>query len=129
MLITKHKANFKQPKRRMVYLAGHSSLWMASVTQWGLQLWGCCTALLAAQDAFWPGLLSLAASAIMYAVAKVSPAPFVSTAVTCAQHDWQPIKYVMVMMMMTMTMMMIMMVMIFYKDCVETSTAMYPICH
>ena len=76
---------------------------MASKTQWGLQLWGCCTALLAAQDALCPGLLSLAASAIMYAVAKVSPAPFVSTAVTCAQHDWQPRKHIMMILMMVMT--------------------------
>ena len=105
----------------MVYLAGHSSLWMASVTQWGLQVWGCCTALLAAQDAFWPGLLSLAASAIMYAVAKVSPAPFVSTAVTCAQHDWQPRKHVMMMAIMMMLMMG------FSKDC--AGSRMCPICH
>ena len=87
---------------------------MASVTQWGLQLWGCCTALLAAQDAFCPGLLSLAASAIMYAVAKVSPAPFVSTAVTCVQHDWQHRKHVMMMAIMMMLMMG------FPKGCVGT---------
>ena len=73
------------------------------MTQCGLQLWGCCTALLAAQDAFCPGLLSLAANAIMYAVAKVSPAPFVSTAVTYAQHDWQPGKHVTMMLMMVFT--------------------------
>ena len=56
---------------------------MRSVTQWGLQAWGSITALLAAQDASLPGLRRLAARANMYDVAKVSPAPLVSTAVTC----------------------------------------------
>ena len=50
---------------KLVHLAGHSSLWIASVTHWGLQLCGCWTALLAAQDALCPGSLCLLAKASM----------------------------------------------------------------
>ena len=60
---------------------------MAASMQAGLQDWGWVTALLAAQLAVAPGLRERAARASMYAVANVSPAPFVSTAVTCIMPD------------------------------------------
>lgn len=50
-----------------------------------LHAWGCDTACAAAQLATAPGRLLRDASASMYAVAKVSPAPLVSTAVTCTR--------------------------------------------
>lgn len=58
---------------------------MPSRTHWGLQACPCMTARLATQLAIAPGLRDPRASASMYAVAKVSPAPFVSTAATCGQ--------------------------------------------
>ena len=50
-----------------------------------LRAWGCDTVCAAAQLATVPGRLLRDASASMYAVAKVSPAPLVSTAVTCTR--------------------------------------------
>ncbi len=56
----------------------------ASRTQPGLQACGMATARPAAQLAIAPGSRAPAASASMYAVANVSPAPLVSAATTCA---------------------------------------------